>query len=135
MQEYAFSSEKTDKSTVCIAFNTKVAATVFPNNEEEALNQLLYQVALFNFSQFLIKDFDLRKVPMFGMGTQALEVSGFDNYDEALWYIFLLQSNEDVHMLLQQLQADLIPITDTNKALLNTRFSVEDYKAFQKTLK
>lgn len=134
-QEYAFSSEKTDKSTVCIAFNTKVAATVFPNNEEEALNQLLYQVALFNFSQFLIKDFDLRKVPMFGMGTQALEVSGFDNYDEALWYISLLQSNEDVHMLLQQLQADLIPITDTNKSLLNTRFSVEDYKAFQKTLK
>ena len=46
--------------------------------EEEALNELLYEVALFNFSQFLIRDFDLQKMPVLGKGS-ALRVGGFQN--------------------------------------------------------
>ena len=37
-----------------------------PNTDEQALNDLLYEVALFNFSQFLIRDFDMQAMPIVG---------------------------------------------------------------------
>ena len=63
--------------------------------DEEALNELLYEVALFNFSQFLIRDFDLQKMPVLGEGC-ALRVSGFADMDEAEWWIGLVR--KDTHM-------------------------------------
>ena len=63
--------------------------------DEEALNELLYEVALFNFSQFLIRDFDLQKMPVLGEGC-ALRVSGFADMDEAEWWIGLVR--KDAHM-------------------------------------
>ncbi len=99
--------------------------------DENELNNLLYQIAFFNFSQFLIKDFDLKQLPTFGLRRSALEVSGFDSYDEALWYCSLILENPDLHALFERLQADILPITESNSELLNTRFSIDDYKQFQ----
>ena len=45
--------------------------------DEKLLNTVLYEVALYNFSQFMIKDFDLKQVPMFTIGESAVQVSGF----------------------------------------------------------
>ncbi len=119
--EREFSTERNERAVVYI---------VIPLDENE-LNNLLYQVALFNFSQFLIKDFDLQQMPTFGLRRCALEVSGFDSYDEALWYCSLILENADLHALFERLKADILPITESNSELLNTRFSVEDYKEFQ----
>ncbi len=99
--------------------------------DENELNNLLYQIAVFNFSQFLIKDFDLQQIPTFGLRRCALRVSGFDSYDEALWYSSLILGNAELHALFERLKADILPITESNSELLNTRFSVEDYKEFQ----
>ena len=60
--------------------------------DEQTLNDLLYEVALFNFSQFLIRDFDLTKMPILGEGS-ALRVSGFQDMDEAEWWMGLLQKD------------------------------------------
>ncbi len=70
-----------------------------PKMDEEALNELLYEVALFNFSQFLIRDFDLQKMPVLGTGC-ALRVSGFADLDEAEWWVDLIRKNSDMQSVL-----------------------------------
>lgn len=73
-----------------------------PNTDEQALNDLLYEVALFNFSQFLIRDFDMQTMPIVGEGS-ALRVSGFQNMDEAEWWIGLIQKNAEMQTILQSI--------------------------------
>lgn len=70
-----------------------------PKADEEALNELLYEVALFNFSQFLIRDFDLQKMPVLGDGC-ALRVSGFADMDEAEWWVDMIQKNAEMQSVL-----------------------------------
>lgn len=71
-----------------------------PKADDQALNDLLYEVALFNFSQFLIRDFDLQKMPVFKDGS-ALRVSGFADLDEAEWWLDLIQKNPDMQAVLR----------------------------------
>ena len=71
--------------------------------DEQALNELLYEVALFNFSQFLIRDFELQKMPVLGDGC-ALRVGGFQDMDEAEWWVSLLQKNPEMQALLSTVQ-------------------------------
>ena len=79
------------------------------------LNELQYEVALFNFSQFLIRDFDLQKMPVWGDGC-ALRVSGFADLDEAEWWMDLIQKNPDMQPVLQGIQ--LKAVTEVNLPLL-----------------
>ena len=82
--------------------NRKQASIVLlrlPQMDEEALNELLYEVALFNFSQFLIRDFDLQKMPVLGSGC-ALRVNGFTDLDEAEWWMDLVRKNSDMQSVL-----------------------------------
>ena len=72
-----------------------VVLLILPTADEQQLNELQYEVALFNFSQFLIRDFDLQKMPVFGEGC-ALRVSGFTDLDEAEWWVGLMQKNSDM---------------------------------------
>ena len=76
-----------------------VVLLILPTADEQALNDLLYEVALFNFSQFLIRDFDLQKMPVFGEGC-ALRVSGFADLDEAEWWLDLTQKNAEMQTTL-----------------------------------
>jgi len=102
---------------------------VLPEQDEALLNRLLYQVALFNFSQFLIRDFDIRQMPIFGEQS-ALRISGFDTMAEARWYIGLTEQNSDLQNELQTAGVQVLPITEENFQLLNTKYSLEEYKAF-----
>ena len=100
----AFSDERNAPSVVLL---------VLPVADEQALNRLQYEVALFNFSQFLIRDFDMQKMPVLGTGC-ALRVSGFDSMDEAEWWIGLVAQNVNLTQLLQEMHVELIPLTEQN---------------------
>ena len=99
---------------------------VMPHDEQQ-LNALLYQVALFNFSQFMIKDFDLKQLPMFGVGDCALQVVGFESLDDALWYQGMLQKNAEIMQLLQANNVKCICITDANFELIGKYFTLQEY--------
>jgi hypothetical protein len=99
---------------------------VMPHDEQQ-LNTLLYQVALFNFSQFMIKDFDLKQLPMFGVGDCALQVMGFESLDDALWYQGMLQKNAEIMQLLQANNVKCICITDANFELVGKYFTLQEY--------
>ena len=85
--------------------------------EEQTLNDLLYEIALFNFSQFLIRDFELQKMPVFGQGS-ALRISGFQDLDEAEWWIGLLKNDAEMRTILQK--TEIKAVTEVNLPLLNT---------------
>ena len=92
-----------------------VVVLILPTNDEQALNDLQYEIALFNFSQFLIRDFDLQKMPVWGE-TAALRISGFTDLDEAEWWVGLLQQNTDMQSVLQDIQ--IKAVTEVNLPLI-----------------
>ena len=92
-----------------------VVLLILAQADEEALNNLLYEVALFNFSQFLIRDFDLQKMPVWGEGC-ALRISGFADMDEAEWWIGLIEQNTEMQEVLRGIQ--IKAVTEMNLPLL-----------------
>ena len=99
--------------------------------DESVLNTLLYQVALFNFSQFMIKDFDLKALPIFRTSQfSVVQVQGFESLDEAEWYCNLLKKNADLQAFFAKNNVQPLPITEPNYELLYQPFTIEDYKDF-----
>lgn len=93
-----------------------VVLLILPKEDEQALNDLLYEVALFNFSQFLIRDFDLQKMPVFGEGC-ALRVSGFADMDEAEWWMDLVSKNGQMQEALRGVT--IRPVAEVNLPLIH----------------
>lgn len=118
-----FSTETNTQSIVLI---------LIPANDEQ-LNNLLYQVALFNFSQFLIKDFDLNTIANFDDNKSALKISNLDSIDETKWYLNMLNSNKELLDIFTELNAEFICITDDNLKLITSGVkNVNDYRTFAK---
>ena len=125
------STDSVAADSVAVQFSTErnlpAMVLLVMENDEQKTNQLLYEVALFNFSQFMIKDFDLKLLPTFEVTTSALQIAGFEKMDEAEWYINLLQKNTTILQFLQANNVQVVAITEENFKLLNTHFSLQDY--------
>lgn len=96
------------------------------NLSDSSLNQLLFDVALFNFTQFMVKDYDLTILPLYA-GHQAIRISVFENYTEAQWYKNLLLTNSDLKKRLQELKTQVISITESNSHKLTSPQRLQDY--------
>ena len=114
--------------------NTPTMLLLVINQDEQLLNQLLYDIALFNFSQFMIKDFDLKQEFLFAKDQSAVIVSGFEKMDEAEWYHNLLTKNPDISQKLVANNAQVISITQTNFEILNQHFTWVDYLEWLNTV-
>ena len=125
------STDSVAADSVAVQFSTErnlpAMVLLVMENDEQKANQLLYEVALFNFSQFMIKDFDLKLLPTFEANTSALQIAGFEKMDEAEWYINLLQKNATILHFLQANNVQVVAITEENFKLLNTHFRLQDY--------
>ena len=125
------STDSVAADSVAVQFSTErnlpAMVLLVMENDEPKSNQLLYEVALFNFSQFMIKDFDLKLLPTFEANTSALQIAGFEKMDEAEWYINLLQKNATILQFMQANNVQVVAITEENFKLLNTHFSLQDY--------
>ncbi len=115
--------------------NTPAMLLLVINQDEQQLNQLLYDIALFNFSQFMIKDFDLKQEFLFAKDQSAVIVSGFEKLDEAEWYHNLLTKNAEISQKLIANNAQVISITQTNFEILSQHFTLADYLEWIKTNK
>ena len=101
-------------------------------SDEQKMNQLLYEVALFNFSQFMIKDFDIKTIVSFDNQQDALQISGFEKLDEAEWYYNLLCKNESLQQLFSTYNVQVISITEENLQLIGKQLSAQEYIEWQK---
>ena len=116
----AFSPNRNTQSLILLAL---------PETDESILNKLLYEVALFNFSQFLIRDFELQKMPVWANGC-ALRISGFESLDETEWYLGLVAKNEELSRFIHEQNITPLCITEENYQLIPSKLSLEDYNIF-----
>lgn len=89
-------------------------------------NSLLYEVARYNFSSFVIKNFDLEFVRHHGIN--MLQIRPFANLDEARQYSRQLYADKDMMDKLEGLRA--IIISEENYTLLLKQYSFDDYDRF-----
>ncbi len=89
-------------------------------------NKLLFQMARFNFTNFLVRNFDLTIEDVYGM--HHLTVSGFRNFNEARQYANMLLQQEGIKSNMGNSRP--IIISKENLELLGNRYSYNDYDAF-----
>ena len=107
--------------------DTKSFVLLLLDQDEQKTNQLLYEVALFNFSQFMIKDFDLKQIPAFTADNNAIQIAGFEKLDEAEWYYNRLIANPEIQQALSLYEVQVICITEQNANLIGTELTLQDY--------
>ena len=98
-------------------------------SDQSSVNQLLFDLAAYNFSKFLIKDFDLaiRTIE----GEKMIAISNFENYNEVLWYDKLLTTEPALTESVMAKIASRIYISNDNLSLV-TLLSLKEYNQFFK---
>ena len=89
-------------------------------------NQLLFEVARYNFSKFMVRNFDISTSKHGGIG--MLHVIGLASFDEAYQYMHRLYADPEMAVKLSGLRALLI--TDANLELLLKYYSIDEYTLF-----
>lgn len=95
-----------------------------PDSTDE--NRLLFELARYNFTSFLVRNFDIAVEDADGI--HRMKVSGFRNYDEALQYVRQLFANKTITSLIGRNRT--IIISEQNLPLLGRQFSYDDYARF-----
>lgn len=90
-------------------------------------NKLLFQMARYNFTNFLVRNFDIEIVDLDGL--HQMQISGFRSYDEAYQYARQLVATQSI---VEQLSRDTktIIVSDKNLELIGQQFSYADYDDF-----
>ena len=89
-------------------------------------NQLLFEIARYNFTNFTVRNFDISFDR--GQGIDMLQVRTFLNYDEAYIYLHRLMNNADMAYKLQGLKCFII--AEDNLKRLMKGLSFADYFDF-----
>ena len=89
-------------------------------------NQLLFNMARYNFTNFLVRNFDIQIEEDHGL--HRMLISGFLSYDEALQYARQLYADEAMNERVKDCMS--LIISETNLKLLGTTFSYDDYLKF-----
>ncbi|MDR0749208.1 MAG: tetratricopeptide repeat protein [Tannerellaceae bacterium] len=90
-------------------------------------NQLLFAVAAYNFSNFMVKTFDLTQEENGPLS--MLTISGFINFDEIRRYYTMIYGKDGYASSLGG-QVAVIPISDENYSILMRGKTLDEYIAF-----
>ena len=119
--ELQFTTDKTQKHNLLLVANANL----------EKMNKLLFNVALFNYTKFIIKELD--HLVIRPDSTQSiLSITNFDSYDEVEWYINSISKNLEIKELIDTMKVEHIIISEHNYALLQTSFTMANYLQFAK---
>jgi ABC-type Mn2+/Zn2+ transport system permease subunit/tetratricopeptide (TPR) repeat protein len=117
--ESAFSAERNTPFLFILAYQSGSVSE----------NRLLYEVARYNFSTFVVKNFDLAFVHE--RGISMLQVTPFANYDEAYRYFRLLFDDKQMAERLGGMRVVLI--SEANYERLMGGYSFDEYDAFYRS--
>lgn len=90
-------------------------------------NKLLFEMARYNFTNFLVRNFDIEIVDLEGL--HQMQISGFRSFDEAYQYARQLVATQSVVAQMDKSTHTVI-ISDKNLELIGSRFSYADYEDF-----
>ena len=91
-----------------------------------AENQLLFEMARYNFSNFMVRNFDITIDE--DKGLRRMTISGFLNFDEALQYARQLYADEHMRQVVRPCRS--LVISPHNLSLIGSRYSYKDYDDF-----
>ena len=97
--------------------------------EEDVKNRVLYSIAQFNFSRFLIKDFDLA-VRKLDDGGYAIAVKGLMHLKEANWYQNMILTDANIASVLAEVEHKAFVISEDNFIKIFDKESVQKYLDF-----
>lgn len=97
--------------------------------EEDVKNKVLYSIAQFNFSRFLIKDFDL-SVRKLDDGGFAIAVKGLMHLKEANWYQNMILTDANISSVLSEVEYKAFVISEDNFIKIFDKESVQKYLDF-----
>lgn len=89
-------------------------------------NLLLYEMARYNFTSYMVRNFDIEITE--DRGLRLMAVKGFLSYDEVHAYAQKLYADEHMATLLKGIRSMLV--SEENMKLLGTEYSFDDYKQF-----
>ena len=115
-QQKKFSADRNDRFVFLLAYS--------PDSVNE--NQLLFEVAKYNFTTYMARNFDISIEDL--QGLHRLQVSGFQNYDEARQYANELHQQAGILRLISQARSYVI--SEPNLELLGRNLSYDDYDKF-----
>lgn len=119
VEERKFSADKTGKHRLMLVFNQNA----------EIQNKLLFNVAAFNFTRFMVKDFDLISTKL-DSTSNLLSITNFESYDEVEWYVNTLASDETLSQLIQNSVQQKVIISEQNFGLMFSYLGLDTYKKF-----
>ena len=115
-QQKKFSADRNDRFVFLLAYS--------PDSVNE--NQLLFEVAKYNFTTYMARNFDISIEDL--QGLHRLQVSGFQNYDEARQYANELHQQAGILRLISKARSYVI--SEPNLELLGRNLSYDDYDKF-----
>lgn len=92
-------------------------------------NQLLFEIARYNFSKFMVRNFDITTSKQGGIA--MLHVKGLASFDEAYQYMHRLYADPAMATKLSGLRMMLI--SDDNMEVLLKYYSIDEYTEFYET--
>jgi tetratricopeptide (TPR) repeat protein len=120
-------ADSTRNDTLTIERNANYVFMLVYQPDSVNHNQLLYEMAKYNFSNFLVRNFDI-DVEQDALGLVRMMISGFLNYDEARQYARQLYGNKAMADMLHPCRG--VIISEKNLPLLGSTYSYRDYEIF-----
>ena len=120
------SNDSTGTDTLSAERNTNFLFLLVYEPDSVNENQLLFEMARYNFTNFLVRNFDLSIEQEYTF--HRMLVSGFLNYDEVLQYARKLHATEAMASILSRCHS--IIISQQNLALIGSHYSYGDYLQF-----
>ena len=117
--EQAYSTAKTGKHRLMLISSA----------EQQEMYQLMYQIAAYNFTRFMVKEFDL-VLNRLDDTQQILSITNFESYDEAQWYVNSINADLTIKEYAGRLATQKVIISEENFALLRI-LGLDDYLSFQ----
>ena len=115
-QQKAFSAERNAPFLFVLAYPTDSVNT----------NDLLYEMAQFNFTSFVARGFDMSIVH--DKGLSEIRIAGFGSYDETYAYASRIMKSPELRTYMEK--GRILLISAENLKLVGTVFSLNDYKTF-----
>jgi len=97
--------------------------------DDDAINKLQYNLAIFNFSRFMIKDFGFQLTQV-DAERRALSVMNLASYNEGIWYQNSLATDAELVKQMEEMHVEQVIISEDNFGKLRTIFTLDDYLAF-----
>lgn len=109
--------------------NAPFLFVLFYPTDSISANSLLYEMAHFNFTTFVVSGFDMGIVH--DAGLSQFRVSGFNSFDEA--HAYAQRVFKDVSLRPYVSKGRVLLVSKENLELIGTTFSINDYQKFYDT--